>query len=411
MLLARPSHSLLQSSDTVLVGLSATLAGHTAPETHAAVIELTTGVHTLAATAAAELSALRSRLQSELGAAAVDAAAAGTYPLASSDRTRISTSPRYRTLAASLRVLARRDPTMALHVHVGVPEPEDAVRVLNRFRRSLPLLLALSANSPLCQGRESGFASTRTLIFHGFPRTGPPRMFADYADYIEAIGPLIEAGAIPDASYVWWDARLQPALGTVEVRVMDSQSSIIDSAPLIALVQSLARLELEGDPAGDVSIDATMLGENCFLAARDGVDALLLEPGRRSLVPVRQLIDELLEQCSPHAAVLGCAAMLADVARLARENGADRQRALFERVTGAGLMSALIARFDEPAGAPRSPPPDPCETGGGRVLALPRPAIPGHPREGAAVQMAGRTKPEPDRARFSPRAASPDVPR
>ena len=139
------------------------------------------------------------------------------------------------------------------------------------------MLLALSANSPFSQGRDSGFASARTVIFQGFPRTGTARRFADYTDYVEAVDPLIASGALPDPSFLWWDVRLQPPLGTVEVRVMDAQSSVADSAPLIALVQSLAPLMLEGEPPNGATAPE-ILAENRFLAARDGLQAKLDRP-------------------------------------------------------------------------------------------------------------------------------------
>jgi YbdK family carboxylate-amine ligase len=177
-------------------------------------------------------------------------AAAGTHPLTVWEETRVSGAGRYRDLDDSLRVLARREPTMALHVHVGVPAPEDAVRVLNGLRRWLPVLLALSGNSPFWQGRDTGFASARTLIFQAFPRAGPPRWFSGYADYVDAVDALITSGAVPDPSFVWWDARLQPALGTVEVRVMDAQSTMREVAPLVALVQSLERVRSRSSTTG-----------------------------------------------------------------------------------------------------------------------------------------------------------------
>ena len=189
----------------------------------------------------------------------------------------VSGAARYRLLGDSLRSLARREPTMALHVHVGVPQPEDAIRLLNGLRRSVPVLLALSANSPFWQGRDGGFHSMRTVIFQAFPRTGPPRSFAGYADYVDALDAVIGAGAVPDPNFFWWDVRPQPKLGTVEVRVMDAQSTLADVTPLVALIQSLSRLELEGDPPQPAP-NAEVLAENRFLAARDGMAARLIEP-------------------------------------------------------------------------------------------------------------------------------------
>jgi carboxylate-amine ligase len=183
MLLEPDQWSLAQESDEVLAGLSDELSPHTSPETHAAVVELATGIHADVDGALAELTLLRDRLARELDAMGLTAAAAGTHPLTVRGETRLSGAVRYRDLEDSMRVLARREPTMALHVHVGVPAPEDANRVLNGLRLRVPVLLALSANSPFWQGRDSGFASSRTVIFQAFPRTGLPPRFASYAEY------------------------------------------------------------------------------------------------------------------------------------------------------------------------------------------------------------------------------------
>ncbi len=358
VMLLRPSDwSLAQSSDQVLGQLSDDLSARTFPETHAAVIELVTGIHPDVDGVVAELASLRDRLAHELGAMGLSVAAAGMHPLTVGAETEVSGTARYRALEDSLRVLARREPTMALHVHVGVPGPEDAIRVLNGLRRNLPILLALSANSPFWQGRDSGFASSRTLIFQAFPRAGPPPLSADYAGYVQAVDALIAPGAIPDPSFLWWDARLQPALGTVEVRVMDSQSRVRDVAPLVALIQSLARLELEGEPSSVVP-SAHVLGENRFLAARDGMDARLIDPGARRLIPAREMLASLLADCRPVALALGCAEALDGVPRLAAANGAERQHALVapsgrldrlvmmlaDRFTAPGLRTASAAR-------------------------------------------------------------------
>lgn len=348
MLLESRTWSLAQSSDHVFDRLSPELSRHTSPETHAAVIELVTGIHPDVDGAVAELASLRNRLSCELEAMGLAVAAAGTHPLAVREETEISGAVHYRALGDSLRVLARREPTMALHVHVGVPVPEDAIRLLNGLRHRVPVLLALSANSPFWQGRDCGFVSARTLIFQAFPRAGPPRFFADYADYVDTVDALIASGAIRDPSFLWWDVRLQPALGTVEVRVMDAQSRIREVTPLVALIQSLARLELDGDPSSGVP-SAEVLAENRFLAARDGMDARLIDPAARCLVPVREMLESLLADCRPHALALGCAGELDRVQRLAAANGAERQRkfvALNPRLDE--LVASLADRFLAP---------------------------------------------------------------
>jgi carboxylate-amine ligase len=342
MLLEPERWLLAQSSDEVLAALSDELLLHTSPETHAAVIELATGVHTDVDGVGSELRSLRRRLRRELGEMGLTAAAAGTHPSTVWEETQVSGSPRYRMLNDSLRVLARREPTMALHVHVGVPEPEAAVRLLNALRRQLPILLALSANSPFWQGRDVGFDSARTVIFQAFPRTGPPRHFRSYGDYVAAVDALIAPGAVADPSFLWWDARLQPRLGTVEVRVMDAQSSLDDVAPIVALIQSVAHLELEEEAPAPV-LRAEVLAENRFLAARDGMDAQLIDASGRCLTPIRELLDELVNACRPHAAALGCAVALERVPGLGAANGADRQRAFAAERAGLDSLVEHLA--------------------------------------------------------------------
>ena len=345
MLLEPRDWSLAQSSDEVLARLSGELSAHTFSETHAAVIELATGIYPDVDGVVAELAALRDRLAHELGAMGLSVAGAGTHPLTVREEAEVSSASRYRTVNDSMRVLARREPTMALHVHVGVPSPEDATRLLNGLRRCIPVLLALSANSPFWQGRDSGFASARTFVFQAFPRTALPRAFADYAEYVEAVDALIAPGALPDLSFLWWDVRLQPALGTVEVRVMDAQTRGRDVAPLVVLIQSLACLELEGERSS-VMPSPEALAENRFLAARDGMDARLIDSEAPHLVPVREILAGLLADCREAAVVLGCAGALDRLWRLAARNGAECQRALVADDGDLGhVVANLASRF------------------------------------------------------------------
>lgn len=156
MLLDPRASSFAQSSDEVLARLSDELSAHTFPETHAAVVELATGIHPDVDGVVAELASLRNQLAHELGAMGLGVAGAGTHPLTVGEETEVSGAARDRAVNDdSLRVLARRKPTMALHVHVGVPAPEHAIRLLNGLRRNLPVLLALSANSPFCLRQDA----------------------------------------------------------------------------------------------------------------------------------------------------------------------------------------------------------------------------------------------------------------
>jgi carboxylate-amine ligase len=189
------------------------------------------------------------------------------------------------------------------------------------------------------------------VIFQAFPRTGLPRRFENYADYVGAVDALIGAGAISGPSFLWWDVRLQPRLGTVEVRIMDAQSSLRDVAPIVALIQSLSRRELVDGSAAPVP-GIEVLAENRFLAARDGMDARLIDTGRGGLTPVRDMAHALLTECRPHADALGCEAALEGVAELMAVNGAARQRAFTDGPADLEtLVEHLALDFDAREGA------------------------------------------------------------
>jgi glutamate---cysteine ligase / carboxylate-amine ligase len=327
----RRGWALAQRIEEVLQALPDDLAGYVSAETHQAAIELMTDPHESVGAVVAQLRRLRDALGDGLDELGLAAAVAGTHPLAVWSETEVTSASRYRLVHQTMRDLAAREPTFALHVHVGVRDPERAIELYNRLRVHLPLLLALSGNSPFWRGRDSGFASTRTIVFQAFPRTGLQ----------------IRAGALPEPTFLWWDVRPQPRFGTVEVRVMDAQSNVADTAALVALVQSIARLELEeGYVAGHIVKAEEVLAENRFIAARDGVGARLIDTTEESLRPVTELLAELLEAVRPHAQALGCATELARVPALAAAPGAARQRAY--PADNAGLMqlvAALAAAF------------------------------------------------------------------
>ncbi len=213
--------------------------------------------------------------------------------------TEVTSASRYQLIQRTMRDLTAREPTFALHVHIGVPDPERAIDLYNRLRVHLPLLLALSGNSPFWRGRDAGFASTRTILFQAFPRTGMPRRYGSYAEWVEAVDLQIRVGALPEATFLWWDIRPQPRFGTVEIRIMDAQSRLAETATLVALVQSIARLELEeGYVSEHACASEEVLAENRFLAARDGVDARLIDPTAESLRPIKEILIELLDAAS-----------------------------------------------------------------------------------------------------------------
>jgi carboxylate-amine ligase len=334
MLLDPDRWRLANRAQTVLARLPRELEGHTQAETHDCVVELACRPHATVTAAVADLRALRGILRDTLDGLGLAAAASGTHPSATWDDIAVSSIARYRRIHASMRELARREPTFALHVHVAVPDGEAAVRALDALRGDLPVLLALSANSPYWQGRDSGLASARTPIFSAFPRVGVPRRFGSYRAYVRAVERLLEAAGAPDPSFIWWDARLQPRFGTVEVRIMDAQTRLTDVAALAALVQALVRLHA-GRPRAPESETPEVLAERRFLAARDGAGARW----------VSDRLGELLGRCRPIARALGSGAELEAVTALAASPPHARQRAVAAQRGLAGLTADLGAQF------------------------------------------------------------------
>jgi glutamate---cysteine ligase / carboxylate-amine ligase len=343
MLVDARTGSVANRVDDVLDALPVELAARVSPETHACVVELKTAPHPSVADVAAELTMLRlaldGALRDQLG---IRAAAAGTHPLAVGSDVAVASEPRYHKVAATMGALARREPTMALHVHVAVPDGATAVRALDGLRDDLPLLLALSANSPFWRGSDSGFASARTPIFSMFPRVGIPRPFCTYARYVEAVERMLCSVAVPDPTFLWWDARLQPRFGTLEVRIMDAQSRLADADALAALVHCLVRWR--ADVPQRSATEPEVLAENRFLAARDGTRATLIG-GPTGRVRACDALAQRLEICRPYATALDCQAELESVAALAADPGEARQRQLAARDGIGGLVARLANDF------------------------------------------------------------------
>jgi len=253
---------------------------------------------------------------------------------------------RYREVARQLRGLLRRTPTCALHVHVGMPDPETAVLACNRMREHLPLLQALAAHSPYWHGVDSGFATARAQLFRGYPRAIVPRAFADWEDYAEVVTAAVEAADVPDYTFLWWDIRPHPNLGTLEVRAMDAQARLGSVTGLAALVHALAVRCVHEDTHEFEEWEAVM--ESSFRAGRDGLEAVLFWRGQRR--PLREIAARTLAEARPYARDLGREDALEEVERiLADGNGAMEMREAHRRGGMPGVLSALAAAA-RPAG-------------------------------------------------------------
>ena len=197
---------------------------------------------------------------------------AGLHPTDTWDDSDIVDNPRYAEVAESMRGLFGRTPEAALHIHVGMPDPETTIRVFNGLRRHLPVLIGLAANSPWWFGRDSGLASARWALVRSYPGRGIPPAFESWDHYEDHLASVKAAGGPADYTLVWWDIRPHPRFGTVEVRELDAQAALEDAGALAALTQALARREAEA-PAEDL-LPAEAIAWECFRAARDGFAAV-----------------------------------------------------------------------------------------------------------------------------------------
>jgi carboxylate-amine ligase len=323
------------------------IEGKVAQEVHASQLELITGVCRSAGEAVHALRALR---RSVLGTGA-GLLGSGTHPSAEEGESKITDKERYERIHHLLGD-AVATPVGAIHIHVGMPDAETAIKVFNGMRHHVPLLLALAANSPFRHGRDSGLASSREVTLRGWPRSGVPRAMRDFADFCASTQVLVRAADVPDYTWFWWKLRPHPRLGTVEIRALDVQASLVDTSALVALVHCLARNAAEGGPEADPPSE--VLEEGTFRAARFGVDARLPD-AEGYLRPAAELLDDALALARPHARELGCAEELELLpALLAAGGGAARQRGVYD-IAGMDALLREMTRItgQEPEGAER----------------------------------------------------------
>jgi carboxylate-amine ligase len=307
--------------------------GEIKPELMESVLEISTDPCHDITEAGDQLRALRAQVAQTASSKGMAIGSAGTHPFAMWEDQRIVARPRYRDLISALRFVARQELIFGMHVHVGVDNPDKAIHVANGMRVHMPILLGLSANSPFWRADTTGMASTRTPIFRAFPRVGIPPTYADWADYERRIEFMIAAGVIEDYTYLWHDVRPHPKFGTVEVRVMDSQTHVEHSLGLAALVQALVRELSEHFESGQElsSYPFEMLDENKWLAARHGLEGELVDLPSSDRVATRALARRLIDRMREYCQDLGSERELEAVEDLlARGNGSSRQVVVYE---------------------------------------------------------------------------------
>lgn len=291
-------------------------------------VETSTGVHTRIEDLLAELRTTRRRVadcaaehDARLLAVAVPPTVPDGYP--------VTDTPRYQRIAHTFGMLAHEQGLCGCHVHVAVPDRETAVQVSNHVRPWLPVLLALTANSAIYRGAETGYASWRSILWRRWPSAGPPPYFGSLADYESTVAMMHASGSILDKKMVYWDIRPSESFPTVEIRVSDIPATAAESALVAALIRGTVAMALRaierGEPAPKVS--GEVLRAAYWNAAHSGLDGHLLHPVRGSVVPHCELLRELLDRIDPALRACGDREFVAvEIAALReRGNGARRQ--------------------------------------------------------------------------------------
>lgn len=336
LLLVGEDRRLAAVAEEVIAALDPAFTDGVSTEIFATEIELKTGICTGPEQALSELAALRRGVR----AAGAELLGSGLHP---DDKSAVAlvAKPRYDVVKSDLAGILNATPA-GLHVHVGMPDPETAIRVANAMRLRLPLLQAITANSPFREGFDTGLASARTASLRSYPRFEIPRAFAGYEEFIEVADQLIAAAGVDDYTYLWWDVRPHPRFGTVEVRGMDVQPDVATNVAIAALVQALAAKEVEHPTRSDLGREA--IEESFFQAESHGLGARLLADDGTPMAAA-ELARQTLDTARPYARELGGEAALEEVERILREgNGADEQRRVHAERGIEGLLAHLLER-------------------------------------------------------------------
>jgi carboxylate-amine ligase len=307
--------------------------GEIKPELMESVLEIATHPARNTLEAGAQLRALRAQVRDSAARKGLLIGSAGTHPFAMWEDQRIVARPRYQDLIDALRFVARQELIFGLHVHVAVDDPEKAIHVANGMRVHVPILQALSANSPFWRADRTGLMSSRTPIFRAFPRVGIPPHYADWDHYCSEIDFMVRSGVMEDYTYLWYDVRPHPRFGTVEIRVCDAQTRVEHTLALAALIQAMVKELSEHYDSGERLSDLQwqMLDENKWLAARHGMEGELVDLPLAEKVTSKALARRLVDRLREHAQDLGSAGDLDGITDLIeRHNGARRQIVVYE---------------------------------------------------------------------------------
>src|SRR5271165_5962193 len=266
-------------------------------EMHQSVVEVGTGICKDIKEATVEVKQLRSQIIELAKANNLRLAASGTHPFADWRKQDIYPDERYHTIVEDMQMVARANLIFGLHVHIGVEDPETAIHIMNAARYFLPHILALSTNSPFWQGMDTGLKSYRCKVFDKFPRTNIPDYFPSWGEYESFVNLLVQTKCIDNAKKIWWDIRPHPYFTTLEFRICDIPMRADETIAIAALIQAtVAKLyKLHAANQGFRLYRRALLMENKWRAARYGMDGKLIDFGKQTEVPARDLIHEYLD--------------------------------------------------------------------------------------------------------------------
>src|SRR3954466_9747406 len=318
----------------ILEGGKVLLKEQIKPEMHQSVVELGTEICSDIKHAREHVVDLRSKLANLAGERGLKIASVGTHPFSHWRDQLITEGERYEQILRDMQTLARANLIFGLHVHVGIPNREAAIHVMNQARYFLPHIYALSVNSPFWVGQDTGLKGYRLKVFERFPRTGIPDAFESLSEYEDYCKLLVRTGCIDNPKKIWWDIRLHPFFDTLEVRVCDAQSRVDDTLAIAALIQAvISKLyKLLHQNITFRIYRRRLLDENRWRAARYGIEGKMIDFGKEAEVEERSLLNELLDFVSTEVKELGSEREMANIGRINGEGtGGDRQLGVWER--------------------------------------------------------------------------------
>jgi glutamate---cysteine ligase / carboxylate-amine ligase len=356
------SRDLRPRAERILETAHEQVGDEVAAELSESQVEVGTPICATLADARRNLTRLRAAAMAAAEAHGSRITAMASHPFADWLGQGITHKERYEAMGEAYQQLAREQLICGCHVHVAVDDPDLAVRVMDRSRPWLPAFLALSANSPFWQGVDTGYASFRTLTFDRWPTTGSPPVLGSRAAYDELVAALVRVGAIDDPRSLYWDIRPSMRYQTLELRTLDVCLGLDDAVALAGLARSLVRTLHGEEVAGAAPVEARpeLVRVARWRAARYGLGGHLIDAAAGEEVPARVLVDRLLGRCRPDLEDSGewdeVSAGVREV--LARGNGADRQRAVFEQHGSfTEVVDFVVARSrPEPAEGGRATP-------------------------------------------------------